>query len=129
MACQALATGCFEQGCSFGISWRLEGYIAAKRKRMSSSEKKRKKRSRWGADLDEESDLAEHVGPEENIQKSLAPAAPQFTSPKRKKSRWGGDKVVGDGTADVDALPEVSTQYFIGMIRILIFIHPVQLLI
>jgi len=70
---------------------------------MESAQKTRKKRTRWGADLDDEvDDLPEHVEPEEPPRDQAAPEDVKITSPKRKKSRWGGDKVPEDGLGVVD---------------------------
>ena len=69
---------------------------------MASIRKIRKKRTRWGADLDDETDdLAEHVEPEELPLTSVAPADPKIASSKRKRSRWGEDKAAEVGIGGV----------------------------
>ena len=68
---------------------------------MDPALKKRKKRSRWGADLDDEADdLIEHEVPvpkESPVRSSAQEDGLKSPIHKRKKSRWGGDKAAGDG--------------------------------
>jgi hypothetical protein len=68
---------------------------------MILTQKKLKKRSRWGADLDDDADdLIEHGVPESKESPVRSPAqenALKSPTRKRKKSRWGGDKAAEDG--------------------------------